>query len=69
MIAGGLWIYFRTDACYKMIPSQSVFPVVFVCTWIYANYKDPLCLPIGLAILLAYPSISTYITATRDFFI
>jgi hypothetical protein len=55
ILAGGLWIYFRTDACYTMIPSHSIFPVLFVCTWIYANYKDPLFLPIGLSILLMYP--------------
>jgi hypothetical protein len=54
MICGGLWIYFRTSDCYKMIPRKKVFPIVFVCVWIYLNYYDPLFLPLGLLILIAY---------------
>jgi hypothetical protein len=54
MICGGLWIYFRTQDCYKMIPRGHIFPVVVVCVWIYLNYYEPLFLPIGLFILVAY---------------
>ena len=54
VICGGLWIYFRTSDCYKLIPREHIFPIFFVCIWIYLNYYEPLCLPIGLAILIAY---------------
>jgi len=54
MICGGFWIYFRTQDCYKMIPRGHIFPIVFVCTWIYLNYYEPLYLPIGLLILIVY---------------
>ena len=58
IISGGLWIYFRTNQCYDLIPRKHIFPVLFVMIWIYLNYLDPLFLPIGLAILLLYPVIS-----------
>ena len=54
VIASGFWIYFRTSDCYAMIPRQSIFPVVFVMAWVYLNYLDPLFLPIGLLLLIAY---------------
>ena len=54
IICGGLWIYFRTAECYNMIPREHWFPVVFVCTWIYLNYYEPLFLPIGLLVLIGY---------------
>lgn len=54
MICGGLWIYFRTGQCYNMIPRLHILPVVFVCIWIYLNYYEPLFLPIGLFVLVAY---------------
>jgi hypothetical protein len=54
VIASGFWIYFRTSDCYAMIPRQSIFPVVFVMIWVYLNYLDPLFLPLGLLILIAY---------------
>jgi len=49
-----LWIYFRTSDCYNMIPRKHVFPVLFVAAWTYANYYEPLCLPLGLSLLVAY---------------
>jgi hypothetical protein len=55
IIFAGLWIYFRTPECYSLIPRQHIFPVVFVMTWAYLNYYEPLMLPIGLAILVLYP--------------
>ena len=58
VICGGLWIYFRTQDCYKMIPRKHIFPVVFVCIWIYLNYYEPLFLPIGLLILIIYSKLS-----------
>lgn len=54
ILFGGLWIYFRTSDCYNLIPRKHIFPIIFVCTWIYLNYYEPLFLPIGLAILVAY---------------
>ena len=55
LIFSGLWIYFRTEQCYEMIPSHKMFSVIFVMTWTYLNYYEPLFLPIGLAILAVYP--------------
>jgi hypothetical protein len=56
-ICSGFWIYYRTSDCYKMIPRKHMFPVVFVMFWTYLNYRDPLFLPIGLVILIAYSKI------------
>jgi len=54
IICGGLWIYYRTSECYSLIPRKHIFPVFFVCFWIYLNYYEPLFLPIGLMILILY---------------
>jgi hypothetical protein len=54
VICSGLWIYFRTSDCYKMIPRGHIFPIFFVMIWSYLNYYEPLFLPIGLLILIAY---------------
>jgi hypothetical protein len=54
VVCAGMWIYFRTESCYNMIPRQSIFPVVFVMGWTYLNYSEPLFLPIGLSILVLY---------------
>jgi hypothetical protein len=54
VFCGGLWIYFRTSKCYEMIPRVQIFPVLFVCIWIYLNYYEPLFLPIGLLVLIIY---------------
>jgi magnesium-transporting ATPase (P-type) len=57
IICSGLWIYFRTSDCYKMIPRAHIFPVFFVMIWCYLNYYEPLFLPIGLLILIAYSEV------------
>jgi hypothetical protein len=57
VICSGLWIYFRTSDCYKLIPRLHIFPIFFVMTWVYLNYYEPLFLPIGLAILISYSKI------------
>ena len=57
LIFGGIWIYFRDDLCYKLIPRKNVLSVLLVLTWIYLNYKDPLFLPIGLLILYFYSNL------------
>ena len=65
IVCGGLWIYFRTADCYKMIPRGHLFPILFVCLWIYLNYYEPLFLPIGLLVLVAYsrlPDLKHYCT-------
>lgn len=54
IVCSGLWIYFRTSDCYKLIPRLHIFPVVFVMTWTYLNYYEPLFLPLGLLVLIAY---------------
>ena len=64
IICGGLWIYFRTSDCYKMIPRKHIFPILFVCSWIYLNYYEPLFLPLGLLVLIAY----SYLPAPNSLF-
>ena len=54
IIFSGIWIYFRTNSCYQMIPRENLFSVFYVMTWTYLNYYEPLFLPIGLVILLLY---------------
>jgi hypothetical protein len=58
VICSGIWIYFRTSDCYKLIPRKHIFPVFFVCIWTYLNYYEPLFLPIGLLILVAYSQLN-----------
>lgn len=60
VICAGLWIYFRTEDCYDMIPRHHIFPIVFVMVWTYLNYYDPLFLPIGLSILIAYSKLGSF---------
>jgi len=57
VICSGFWIYFRTSDCYKLIPRMHIFPIIFVMSWVYLNYYEPLCLPFGLLILIAYSKI------------
>jgi hypothetical protein len=59
VICSGFWIYLRTSDCYKLIPIYHVFPVLFVMTWTYLNYYEPLFLPIGLIILIVYSRLLT----------
>jgi hypothetical protein len=54
VICSGFWIYLRTAECYNLIPRLHIFPVLFVMTWSYLNYYEPLFLPIGLSILILY---------------
>ena len=54
VICSGLWIYFRTAQCYDMIPREHWFSVFFIMIWTYLNYYEPLFLPIGLLVLVAY---------------
>jgi hypothetical protein len=60
VLSAGIWIYFRTAQCYNMIPRQHLFPVVFVMSWAYINYYEPLALPIGLVTLASFPVMSDY---------
>jgi hypothetical protein len=54
LVACVIWIYFRTEECYSMIPRKSFFSVLFVVIWVYINYYEPLVVPIGLATLYLY---------------
>ena len=58
IVCAGLWIYFRTAECYSMIPRFHLFTVVFVMSWTYLNYYEPLFLPIGLLVLILYSKLS-----------
>ena len=66
LICAGLWIYFRTQQCYDMIPRGHLFPVIFVLIWTYLNYYEPLFLPIGLLILLIYSKINVSSCKNND---
>jgi len=57
LICAGLWIYFRTPDCYKLLPRKNLFSVFIVIIWSYANYKEPLFLPFGLALMYIYSMI------------
>lgn len=57
VICSGLWIYYRTTDCYKLIPRGHFFPIIFVMIWSYLNYYEPLFLPIGLLVLILYSQI------------
>jgi len=60
VISAGIWIYLRTPQHYDMIPRKEILPVIFVMGWAYINYYEPLALPIGLSILVAYTAINEY---------
>jgi hypothetical protein len=57
VICSGFWIYFSDSDCYKLIPRLHVFSIIFVMCWVYLNYYEPLFLPIGLMLLIAYSKI------------
>jgi len=57
IVAGSIWIYFRTFECYKLLPRKSIISVILVSLWIYLNYYEPLFLPIGLLIMYIYRSL------------
>jgi hypothetical protein len=54
VICAGLWLFFRTDKCYEMLPNHSIFPVIFVMVGVYLNYYDPIFLPLFLLLLYCY---------------
>jgi len=54
IIAGSIWIYFRTLDCYKLLPRKSIISVILVSIWIYVNYYEPLVLPLGLLAMYGY---------------
>jgi len=60
VICAGLWIYFRTQQCYDMIPRNHLFPIGFVMIWSYLNYYEPLFLPFGLLMLILYSYIPIF---------
>jgi len=62
ILCAGLWIFFRTSDCYSMIPRLHIFPVIFVMSWAYLNYYEPLFLPIGLGILVLYSKLKDRFT-------
>ena len=57
VLCAGLWIYFRTQDCYNLIPRLHIFPVIFVMIWAYLNYYEPLFLPMGLLVLIVYAKV------------
>lgn len=57
VIAGMIWIYFRTYENYRALPNDSILSVIIVGLWIRLNYLDPLFLPIGLFFIWLYSCI------------
>ena len=54
IISSMIWIYFRTEDCYKLIPRKSIYSVILVSLWVFLYLQDPLFLPIGVFILYLY---------------
>lgn len=54
ILSGMIWIYFRDDLCYSLIPRKNIKISIFVGIWIFLNYYEPLFLPIGLFTLYLY---------------
>lgn len=54
IVSGMIWIYYRDDLCYKLIPKNNLLVSVCIGLWIYINYYEPLVLPFGLIILYFY---------------
>ena len=54
MVAAAIWIYFRSFGCYALLKRKKVLSIVLVVAWIYLYDKDPLFLPIGLAIMVLF---------------
>ena len=48
MISSALWIYFRTESCYSLLPNYNFLSIILVVVWIYLYSLDYLFLPIGL---------------------
>ena len=42
ILAGAIWIYFRTTQCYISLPRKNIISVLLVSFWIYYNYQEPL---------------------------
>ena len=40
IIAGAIWIYFRTTQCYILLPRRNLFSVIMVSIRIYYNYYE-----------------------------
>ena len=51
MIAGAIWIYYRTIKCYDLLKRKKILSIILVTGWIYMNYYEPLVLPLGLLIM------------------
>jgi len=64
-ITAGIWIYFRTNQCYSMIPRKNIYVVCVVMLWTYVNYIEPLFLIIGLLILASYGYFGNFINNTK----
>ena len=54
IVAGAIWIYFRTLGCYLALPRKSFISAILVSIWMYFNYYEPLSAPIGLIIMVLY---------------
>ena len=51
IICSSIWIYYRTQDCYNLIPRKNLFSVIIIVLWNYFHYMDPLFLPLGLILL------------------
>ena len=59
LVVAAIWIYFRTQSCYALLPRHSLLSVMLVVFWLYANYYEPLVVPIGLLVLYLYSFLET----------
>lgn len=57
-IVGAIWIYFREENNYKLLPRKNIFSIILVSGWIYFNYQEPLMLPAGLMLMYIYSKIN-----------
>jgi len=65
VVIGFIWIMFRTDSCYNLIPRGKILPALVVSLWIYLNYKEPLFLPLGLFVLFVGSYIADHSKNTK----
>ena len=57
-LIGAIWIYYREENNYKLLPRKNISSVILVSGWIYFNYQEPLLLPVGLMFMYIYSKIN-----------
>ena len=57
---GMIWIYYRKYENYRALPNYNLISAIIVGGWIWANYLDPLALPIGLLCIYTYSKVYSH---------